>query len=49
MSKLYELLAVESDLRSQATEELKRVKDLFTSGTGKLIGQSITYHGLTVS
>jgi hypothetical protein len=47
MSKLYELLAVESDLRSQATEELKRVKDLFTSGTGKLIGQSITYHGLT--
>ena len=47
MTKLYELLAVEPDLRSQAQEELKRVKAMFTKGQGRLLGQVVHFHGLT--
>ena len=47
MSKLYELLAVEPDLRQQAQAELTRVKELFSKGTGKLLGQVISFHGIT--
>lgn len=47
MSKLYELLAVEPDLRQQASAELTRVKELFSKGTGKLLGQVISFHGIT--
>jgi len=44
MSKLYELLAVESDLRQQANEELKRVKEMFAQGGVRFVGQTISFH-----
>lgn len=47
MTKLYELLAVEPDLRQQANTETKRIKELFGKGTGQLLGQVISFHGVT--
>jgi hypothetical protein len=44
MTKLYELLAVEPDLRDKANAELKRLSELFKQGTGRFLGQVITYH-----
>jgi hypothetical protein len=48
MTKLYELLPVESDLRKESAEELKRVVALFAA-PGQLIGQNISYHKLMES
>lgn len=47
MTKLYEVLAVEPDLRQQANAELKRVIDLFNQGEGRLVGRVISYQGVT--
>lgn len=43
MGKLYELLAVEGDLKSQAQRVAGQVKALFLDGTGKFLGRITTY------
>lgn len=43
MAKLYELLAVEGDLKGQAQRVIGQVKDLFQNGKGKFIGRLVTY------
>lgn len=43
MTKLHEILAVESDLKSRASSTLADIVGLFKSGSGKLLGQIATY------
>jgi len=46
MGKLHELLAVESDLKSEAQRLTGKIKSLFTEGTGRLVGKIRTYQPL---
>ncbi len=47
MSKLHELIAVEPDLKLEATRVSGEVSNLFANGTGRLIGQVRKYRSLT--
>lgn len=47
MTKLHEILAVESDLKSRASSTLADIVGLFKSGSGKLLGQIATYQVAT--
>ena len=47
MSKLHELIAVESDLKSEAIRLASEVGSLFTGGTVRLFGQARRYSPLT--
>ena len=46
MTKLHELIAVEPDLKSQATSQIADALNVFSNGTGKLVGQVRRYSPL---
>jgi hypothetical protein len=46
MAKLYELLAVEPDLRAEANQALRNAIDLFTNGAGRFVGQIVSFKRL---
>ena len=43
MGKLHELLAVEAELRAEAQRALSQIKNLFSDGRGRLVGQMRKY------